>query len=291
MGNARWSDSDWAQHAQATSSKSQDQIFTQHGIHADLDPKTIKVREAVDSEANPESTPIILAVDETGSMGYLAEAIIKKGLGTIMAALYKHRPVTDPAICCMGLGDAYVDRAPLQVTQFESSSDPLVKQVEKIFLEGHGGGNGGESYSLAWWFAIYKTICDGITKRHRKGYLFTVGDECVHPVLTADQVKKFLGVGCEVDIPTADLLKQAQEFWHVFHLIVKPEPGQPVVQTWKALLNERAIMVSDPTKLDEVIVAIIRMVEGASIHDVAEDHHDAGTAVVVRDVGRQLVGT
>ncbi len=290
MGNARWSQSDWATHAQAASHKTQDQIFTQNHIHADLDPKSIKVREAVDSVANPESTPIILAVDETGSMGYLAEQIIKKGLGTVMAALYKHRPVTDPSICCMGLGDANVDQAPLQVTQFESSSDPLVKQVEQIYLEGNGGGNGGESYALAWWFATYKTVCDGIIKRHRKGYLFTIGDECVHPILTRDQVKTFLGVGCEVDVPIKELLAKTQEFWNVFHLIVKPEASQPVVQQWRSLLNERAILVSDPSKLDEVIVAIIRMVEGATVDDVAVDHHDAGTAVVVRDVGRQLVG-
>lgn len=287
MGNARWSQSDWATHQQATSHKTRDQIFTQLGMHADLDPKNIKVREAVDSAANPESTPIILAVDETGSMGYLAEDIIKKGLGTIMAALYKHRPVTDPAICCMGVGDANVDQAPLQVTQFESSSDPLVKQVADIYIEGNGGGNGGESYSLAWWFATYKTICDAITKRKRKGYLFTIGDECVHPILTKDQVRRFLGVGCEADIPTADLLKQVQEYWHVFHLIVKPEPSQPVVQTWRALLHERAIMVTDTAKLDEIVVAIIRMVEGATAHDVAQES-DPSTALAIRSIGRQL---
>lgn len=287
MGNARWDPNAYASYTRSTANKSQQQIFAQHGLHADLDPAKIKVREAVDSPANPASTPIILAVDETGSMGYLAEQIIRKGLGTIMDALYKHRPVSDPAICCMGLGDAYVDEAPLQVTQFESSSEPLVKQVEQIFLEGHGGGNGGESYALAWWFATYKTICDAITKRQRKGYLFTIGDECCHPVLTRDQVKKILGVGCEVDIPVKQLLDQTQQFWNVFHLIVAPQATQPVVQTWKGLLNERAIMVSDPTKLDEIIVALIRMNEGASVDDVTRGHA-AGTAVVIRDVHRQL---
>lgn len=287
MGNARWSQSDWATHAQQAQHKTQSQIFTQVSMHPDLDPKNIKVREAVDSPANPESTPIILAVDETGSMGILAEAIIKRGLGTIMASLYTHRPVTDPAICCMALGDANCDQAPLQVTQFESSAPPLIKQVEQLYIEGAGGGNGGESYSLAWWFATYKTICDAITQRQRKGYLFTIGDECVHPVLRRDHVKQFLGVGCEVDIPTKELLKQVQQYWHVFHLIVQPQASQPVVQSWRDLLSERAILVADHTKLDQMIVAIIRMVEGASVQDVAHGH-DAGTALAIRDVGSQL---
>lgn len=287
MGNARWDPNQYRSYQASTASKTRDEIFSQTGLHPDLDPAKIKVREAVDSPANPESTPIILAADETGSMGVLAEQIIRKGLGTIMDALYRHRPVTDPAICCMGLGDARVDRAPLQVTQFESSAPPLVTQVEKIYLEGNGGGNHGESYSLAWWFATYKTICDAITIRKRKGYLFTIGDECVHPSLTREQVKRFLGVGCEADIPTDELLKHTTQFWHVFHLIVNPVAGDPVVQQWRGLLGERAVLVSDWTKLDEIIVGIIRMNEGASVDDVTRGH-EPGTAVALRDVGRQL---
>ena len=176
MGNARWSDADWQAHARATHSKSRSQIFTQTGMSPDLDPTRIKYRESCDSEANPHSTPIILAVDETGSMGVLAEIIIKQGLGTIMKAIYDRRPVSDPHIMCMALGDAFTDVAPLQVTQFEASVEPLTNQVRKIYLEGNGGGNGGESYALAWLFTAAKTKCDAI-KQGRKGFLFTFGDE------------------------------------------------------------------------------------------------------------------
>src|SRR5690606_19002341 len=145
MGFARWNASSWNSHAAKTVHKTQDQIFTSSTMHPDLDPKSIKVRESVDSQENPESTPIILCVDVTGSMGYLAEAIVKTDLGKIMEYIYTKKPVTDPHIMVAAVGDE-LDYAPLQVSQFESQVEPAVSQIEKIWLEGNGHGNGGESY-------------------------------------------------------------------------------------------------------------------------------------------------
>ena len=286
MGMSRWDDSAWACRSTATAKLSRDQIFRQQGMHADLDPSKVKVREARDSEANPNATPIILACDETGSMGALAEIIIKTGLGTIMKSIYEHKPVSDPQILCMGVGDAFSDRAPLQVTQFESEVAPMLDQIEKIWLEGNGGSNRGESYSLAWLFAGYKVASDAWIKRRKKGYLFTIGDECPHPHLTRDQVMKSFGVGVEADIPTELLLQETQQFWNVFHLVVQPVPYQPVLQTWGKLLGNNAIVVEDTTKIAEVITAVIRLTEGQSHVDAGLD---PGTALVVRNATKSLV--
>lgn len=291
MGNARWDAQAWRSHSTATVSKSATEIFTQKEIHKDLDPAKIKFRESVDSEKNPEATPIILACDETGSMGVLAEQIIKEGLGTIMEAIYSHKPVTDPHICCMGIGDANCDLAPLQVTQFEASVSAIVPQVQNIYIEGNGGGNGGESYSLAWWFALYKVKSDSFAKRNRKGFLFTIGDECPHSKLTPAQVRDILGVGCEEDIPTEELLRMVEKHWHVFHLIVKPHPHQPVVPTWKELLGERAIVVGDRIdKLSHIIVTTISLIEGRGI-DGVKSNMDADTIKVVESATIGLLPT
>jgi hypothetical protein len=206
-----------------------------------------------------------------------------------MQAIYDRQPVPDPHICCMGLGDAYCDRAPLQVTQFEASVAPLVDQVKKIYIEAGGGGNGGESYALAWWFACYKTTCDAITKRKRKGYLFTIGDESPHPFLTHQQIRRFCGVGCEQDVPIGALLRIAQRYWHVFHLIVKPVSDQPVLDRWRSLLAERAIVVADHERLAEGIVSTIQIVEGHDAESVAGSW-GGQTAIVVRDMADQLLG-
>lgn len=281
MGNARWSQADFAQHSRSVATQSQQQIFPSHALAEELDPAKIDFRESVDSENNPNSTPIIIAADETGSMGVLAEVIIKTGLGVIMESIYKHKPVPDPHICCMGIGDAHCDAAPLQVTQFEASVDPLVAQVAKIFIEGNGGGNQGESYSLAWWMATYKVKSDAWTKRGRKGYLFTIGDEAPHPCITVDQVRGFLGVPCERDVPTEELLKIVQEHWHVYHLIVKPVGWQPVINKWRELLGERAINVGDRhEKLAEIIVSLITLNEGADVNAVKSDFDEDTIAVI-----------
>jgi hypothetical protein len=281
MGSGRWDPTDWATHKSSTASRTRAEIFTSSSLDKDLDPSTIKVRESVDSEKNPNSTPIIVGVDVTGSMGSLAETIIKHGLGVIMLEIYDRKPVSDPHVLCMAIGDAYMDRAPLQVTQFEASI-VLAEQVKKFWLEGGGGGNRGESYSLAWYFAAFKTKCDAITKRGRKGYLFTIGDEAPLDRITKDQIKRVFGDDAEADMLTNELLSVLQQNWEVFHLIVKPVPSQEVQSTWAGLLGERAIFVSDQEKLAEVIVSTIQVIEG---HDAAAvaDSWSGDTSLVVRD--------
>jgi hypothetical protein len=256
----------------------------------DLDPTRIKYRESCDSEANPNSTPIILAVDETGSMGVLAEVIIKQGLGTIMKAIYDRRPVPDPHIMCMGLGDAFVDTAPLQVTQFEASVEPLTNQVRKIYLEGNGGGNGGESYALAWLFAASKTKCDAI-KKGRKGFLFTIGDEAPHRVVTRDQAKKFVGTSIESDVDAKVLHDTLKDDWNIFHLIVETTSTreQDAVRKWREVIGERAIVVPDIESLPEVIVSLIQAVSGTN-PDVIVDSWDKKTGDKVRGIFDQVVG-
>ncbi len=285
MGSSRWDPTDWQQHATRTASQTQQQIFTQRALHTDLNPLG-KIRESCDSAANPLSTPIIIGVDDTGSMGVLAETIIKSGLGVIMQEIYDRKPVTDPHVLCAAIGDVECDRSPLQVTQFEASV-VLADQVKNFHIEGGGGGNGGESYPLLWYFAAYQTRCDSQIKRGKKGYLFTIGDECPHLNLSKSQIIGVFG-GCEADYGIRELLDLVQQQWEVFHLIVRPHSGQPVMETWKSLLGERAMLVSDHTKLAEVIVSTIQVIEGHD-HAAVAQSWSGDTSLVVAEATRGLV--
>lgn len=288
MGNGNWNSQDWNDHTTRTRTKSQDDIFRQNlkrEIHPDLNPALIDVREAVASAANPRPTPIIIGCDETGSMGHLAELAIKEWLGKIMGSIYEHKPVSDPQIMCAGIGDLNSDRAPLQVTQFEAEVKPLTEQVAKIYIEKNGGSNGGESYPMLWWFASFKTRCDEIIAG-RKGYIFTIGDECPHMTIKREHILKFGGLGAEADVDVKSLLEFTQRFWHVFHLIVRPFASQPVVQTWERLLGDHAIFVEDHSKIAEVITAIIQITNGQTV-----EHADKQTALVVRNATSKLAIT
>src|SRR5437868_3626757 len=103
MGYARWSDSDWASYAASKASKTTSEIFTTHGLRAEFDPQKIELRESRDSIENPHSNAIIIACDVTGSMGMLAETLIRRGIGTAFEEILKRLPVTDPHLMVMGV--------------------------------------------------------------------------------------------------------------------------------------------------------------------------------------------
>lgn len=293
MGGGSWTSTDWDDFKSSATvdpttgaAKSRAQIFTRRGMNPNFDPSQIKVRESFDSPDNPHSTPIIVALDVTGSMGVIPEALIKDGLGTMATEILTRKPVSDPHIMFMAVGDAHSDSAPLQATQFEADIR-IAEQLKELYLEGNGGGNNGESYYLPWYFAAKKTDIDSFKKRKQKGLLFTIGDEPVHDALLKRHAAKIFGDKLEADISTKDLLKMVEERYDVFHLII--EQGDycqhdlsRVKGCWKDLLGERAIPVSDYTKVPEIIVSTLEVMAGKAKHDIVASW-DGSTALVVRN--------
>jgi hypothetical protein len=257
--------------AASTSGKSTQQIYTSTKLDDYLNPKGVKIRESRDSDDHPKSTPLIVALDVTGSMGILADTIARKGLGVLFNDVIDHEPITDPQIMFMGIGDARCDQSPLQVSQFESDNR-VVEQLTKLYLEHGGGGNAGESYDLSWYFAARHTEHDSHVKRGKRGYLFTVGDEPAPPGLTVDQIAEFIGDKIEVNLTAKELLNEAQRTYNVFHIVVEEGGGKSYPNTlgsWTDLLDERVIRLPDHTQLGETIVAALLMAEGADKQRVA----------------------
>ncbi|HJQ58986.1 MAG TPA: hypothetical protein VJ890_18925 [Vineibacter sp.] len=289
MGCARWSDSDWSRYARSTAGRHRDEIFGV-GLDPALNPFGVKLRESRDSPLNPESNAIIAALDVTGSMGMIAEVMAKEGLGTFITEVLKRRPVSDPHLMFMGIGDAHCDRAPLQVTQFEADIR-IAEQLAKIWLEGGGGGNACESYDLAWYFAARHTAIDCFEKRRRKGILFTIGDEEPSPRLLADHVRTVTGDHLQSDLDAAALLAMVERTYDLFHIVV--EEGSharshraAVMRKWTALLGQgRVIPLADHTRLAEVMVSAIEVHAGRDRAAVAGSWSGNTSLVVARAVG------
>src|SRR5262249_55697245 len=137
-----------------------------------------------------------------------------------MESLMQMKSISNPQVMFAAIGDTECDKSPLQVTQFESDNR-IETQLKDLYLEGGGGGNHIESYHSIWYFAAYKTHLDS-WKENKKGFLFTMGDEMVPPVLKADHIRKFIDASYQgVDISTAELFKAVNEKYEVFHLIVQ----------------------------------------------------------------------
>lgn len=271
MGSGRFDHTAYSSYTAHTAHMSREEVFASRNIKKELDPLGVKVRESRDSADNPQSNAIIVGLDVTGSMGMLAEVIARKGLGVLFQKLLDEKPVSDPHLMFAGIGDATCDRYPLQVSQFEADNR-IVEQLAGLYLEGGGGGNDSESYHLLWYFASRHTSIDCFEKRGRKGYLFTVGDECTPPPLTTLQIKEFIGDTPESDESAVALLKAARDTYHVYHIII--EEGNyarghlaQVRERWTKLMGQgHALSLKDHTKLAEGIAAIIQMNEDMMGH-------------------------
>ncbi len=297
MGYGRWTDRDWDRYAAANvaGKASVDDIYTRRSIAKELDPKGVKVRESCDSPDNPMSTALIVALDVTGSMGMVLDAMARDGLKTLAGEVYDRKPVTDPHIMFMGIGDAEAgDIAPLQVTQFEADIR-IAEQLTKIFLERGGGGNTYESYALAWYFAAMHTRIDCYDKRNKKGILFTIGDEKPTPYLRAQDIERVFGYKPQFDrISAKELLTMVSRQYDVFHIMVEEGSyfkgaGSIVTNEWRKLLGQRAILLSDHTKMSEVIVSTLQIMAGEAAGDVISSW-DGKTGLVVAKAVKALRG-
>ena len=288
MGHARWDPGAWSAYARTTAGKSRSSLFRARGMNPALDPSRITMRDSRDSAHNPASTPIIVAVDVTGSMGMLAELLVKRGLRPLFEEILERKPVTDPHVMAMAVGDAWHDRAPLQVTQFEADIR-VAEQIQDLWIESGGGGNRYESYNLPWYFAATRTAIDSFEKRRKKGYLFTVGDEPCPPVLEAGHVARVLGVGLQEDLATTDVLAMAERQYEVFHVVVeqghyaRARPDD-VMASWAPVLGQRVLRLADCEKLAEVIVSAIEVTEGRDARTVAASWSGDTSLVVAKAV-------
>lgn len=287
MGYSRWSDDDWAGYSSSVRTKSVDEIYTTKGTMKDhLNPCGVKMRESRDSDLNPNSNAIIVALDVTGSMSPVLKQMATESLGVLFKEILDRKPVSDPHLMFMAVGDAEYDRCPLQVSQFEADNR-IIDQLTDMYLEEGGGGNSYESYHLPWYFAALHTSIDCFEKRGKKGYLFTLGDEQSPGPLTKDQIKRFIGDEAERDYTAEEILQMVQRCYNVFHVII--EQGnhcrmrgvEEVKKTWVPLLGQNVIRLKDYTKLAEVIVSTIQVCEGADREKVASSW-SGDTSLVVR---------
>ena len=288
MGGGSWTSRDWSSfNSSRVSGRSTGSIYTSSKMKKEYDPKNV-IRESCDNGEHPNSVPIILGLDVTGSMSNILQVMAEK-LGLVMTEIYSRKPVTDPQILFAAVGDAVYDDYPLQVTQFESDIR-IAEQLNDIYFERGGGGNGGESYALPWYFAARHTKIDSFDKHNKKGFIFTVGDEECLPTLTKRQIEQFIGDTVEADISAEEILTEVSRKYEVYHLIVDPVYYQQPEKTWKAMLGKNCINVENIDKIPEIIVSILELHAGKSVAEVVGSW-DGSTAVVVQSAIKDLVVT
>lgn len=260
MGSGSWSASSFASYSVSNNKtyhkdtgRVSGQVFYQEHMDVSLDPKKFKIRECVDSEEHPNTIPVILALDVTGSMGSSCKETAE-ALGTIMTNLYKK--YKDIEFCVMGIGDLAYDRAPIQMSQFESDVR-IAEALDKIYMEHGGGGNAYESYSAAWYMGLHRTKLD-CHKRGKKGIIITMGDEPMNPYLPGDELGEAINEKSQGDVNTKDLYKDAIEKFDIFHIAVNDNDNMydhyaaMISASFGTLLGDR-LKVSSVNELSKAI--------------------------------------
>lgn len=260
---------------------SKERVFTKSNLDASMDVKNT-IRECRDSEEHPETLPIIIALDVTGSMGSIPYQLVTKDFPEIMKHIMD-AGIEHPQVCFVGIGDQYWDVAPLQAGQFETSDELLDRWLKTMWLEGGGGGNDGESYQLAWWFAAAHVSADHIEKRNKKGVLITIGDEPVCGSISKEEFQRIYGSSSKVpQMETSKILEAAKEHWDVYHINVPTYSGsRPKVKNqWTHLLGDHLVSAQDGRGGDVAsLIAgiVVSSVKGSESAPVGESRQADGS--------------
>ena len=202
--------------------------------------------------------------------------------------------VEHPQILFGAIGDHVTDRSPLQVSQFESGTEELDKWLTEMYLEGYGGGQGKESYLMAWLVAGRHTSIDCFEKRNEKGFLFTIGDEASWDNLSHGFLKDKLGYAEGEDVTDKQLLEEAQRLYNVYHIHINEASYRDdprVLGYWKDMLGERLIVLEDYEAVCETISTLIAVQHGVDIADVTKNFDPKTAGLVTTALATVVTGS
>jgi hypothetical protein len=259
------------------------------------------VHEARDSDDHPVTVPVIVCSDQTGSMGIIASQVQGKFV-EIFSLFLRKGYLEHPALSVGAYGDmstgAYEragvghEVAPLQISQFEADNR-ADEALDKVYLEGNGGGNDGEHATGVWLYAALHTATDAWEKRQKKGYLFTVGDEKSHPI-SREQWAHYVDPDTTIEgvLTQQQIADMAKEKWEVYHLVINNPSSQmqQSVKHYEELLGrDHVVQLEDPAMVAETIALIVGMGEGMiDLDQGLDDLADVGLGASRQAVGKAL---
>jgi hypothetical protein len=272
---------------EARAGRSQSEVFTQGHCHPDMNPLGVKVRESRDSDAHPASVAIVFALDVSGSMGEVPHGLATRTMPTFMEHVTAVLP--DAQVLFMAVGNAYTDRSPLQVGQFECDAQAMDRWLARIHLEGAGGGLC-ESYDLAMYFAARHTALDCDEKRAKKAYFFMTGDEPPFARMDGPQITRLLG-DTVTEVPDIyAIVEELRRRYAVFFLI--PDRARAAREgtaaVWTHLLHEACVTLDSPDDTAAVAALLVGITEGALRDEAAIRAHAAETMKLGEAHGARL---
>ena len=196
--------------------------------------------------------PLIVAIDVTGSMASWPAEIFDR-LPLLFNTLAQYRP--DVEICFAAIGDAAVDKWPLQVTSFASGFD-LEQLLGSLYGEGQGG-DAPESYGLfAHWVNTHVKIPASLEEMP---FLIVFGDVHMHPKIAKGQVEHYLGDKAHGDIDSLAAWGQVTQKWNTWFLR-RPggKRGDKIDEQWgQAIGAQKVFHIEDEQRAVDYALGLV----------------------------------
>lgn len=291
MGYGSYTASDWnkLKASRGLGTGSANQTFVKSEIQDKYNSRFIEMRESFDSEDSPNSTPIIIGFDVTGSMGYLANEIATNSLNETIMQILTKKPVTDPHMMCAAIT---TPGSPIQVTQFEAD----IRVVEQLLDFKVGGGNTWGYDNLLWYFAAKHTKIDSFDKRGKKGILIGIGDEKVgaeRNILIKEMLKSTFHDEPSVEFITFEqAMQMAAEKYELIHIVVGGDrrfdrkDNLESYSGWAKAMPGRVAKLHENkiSCLAEVIISILQLLNGVDRETILSNLDDS-----CRDIVREAI--
>ena len=165
-----------------------------------------------DNVKTDSTAPVIVVVDQTGSMGEWPKIMFSK------LPYLEHETQEylgpDAEFCFMAIGDAHNgEQYPLQVRPFAKGLD-LKKRLEELVIEGQGGGQHTETYELAALFAAERVSMP----KAIKPIIIFIGDEEPYDTISKDHALNLCGVKTEKTQTTKSVFDKLKDKMAVYFI-------------------------------------------------------------------------
>lgn len=249
-------------------------------------------------EIYKEQDIVVVVIDGTGSMGNDA-FIIRDKIVLLEGQLRIQGYLRNPLVVICVIGDANSDKYPIQVSKPERG-DALIAEIDKLFIEGGGGGQGMESYELMAYYLMEHFKLDDPEVRP---YLIFLGDEGIYPEVESKHIRKFIGDDIEDDLDSGEVFKKLCQKFNVFRLhrqYERPSLDEKIFNQWKEMIgNERVQRLKVPKAVVDIILGIVAVGSKArtrsqyldDLRGKGKDPNRVQTEDRIDEVDRVLIGT
>lgn len=238
-------------------------------------------------------SPLVYAFDVTGSMGNLPKIIYDK-MPMMAGQLIEQGYLEDVMLSLAAVGDVISDQAPVQVCDFSAVKN-LDEWLQRIWLEGSGGGQAQESYELITYF--YAKMCD-IPNAETPIFLFT-GDEGFRENLPVDTLQDRFGGKHEKTTAKSIFEELKKKFKGNVFLIHRryQSADEEIVEQWESVLGkEKVIKLGSDLAIADVTLGLFAIVAGKRtleeyLQDMRTRRQDEQRIAEVRESLKTLAAT